>query len=75
MLGPDPQAYILLYQYVEFFFSISASLVTKFLFIYLKKTLFYSANLIFFKFILLTCIDILTYKIIELCKSYPIIKT
>lgn len=37
--------------------------------------MFFSVNLTFLKFILLTCIDILTYKIIELYKSYPIMKT
>ena len=37
--------------------------------------MFYSVNLTFLKFILLTCIDTLTYQIIGLYENYPIMKT
>lgn len=70
-----PKLIFYFFQCTELFSSISTTLVTKFLFIYLKELCFFSVNLTFLKFILLTCIDILTYKIIELYKSYPIMKT
>lgn len=73
MLVWDSLAHILFSSVYEKCFSNSASLITKFLFF--EGTLFHSVNLIFYKFILLTCIDILIYKISELYKSYTIIKT